>query len=119
VKLAGALLVWAASGQAQAEETMRSSLLAPGLTRGMTRVHGTLRPFVSLVGHGGGAIADVAVERYFHITPTAFAVQPASRGAVTHLRGEAAFATDFLEVGASAGSRLENFGPGGSRSPRA
>ena len=97
------------------------SVIAPPRPRGLTRVHGTLRPFFNVIGQGGGAIGDLAVDHYFTIplklgvelAPTAVAFQPSSSGAVTHLRLEAAFATDYLEIGAAAGGRLENFGPGG------
>jgi hypothetical protein len=96
-------------------------LLAPGRPRGLSRVHGTVRPFFNVLGRGGGAIGDLAVDHYFNIplklgvelSPTAVAFQPGANGAVTHLRVEAAFATDYIELGAAVGGRMENFGPGG------
>jgi hypothetical protein len=96
-------------------------LLAPARPRNLTRVHGLIRPFFNLIGAGGGAIADLAIDHYFvrpfkvgaEIGPTAVALQPGSSGSVTHLRLEGAFVTDFLEVGGALGGRLENFGRGG------
>lgn len=97
------------------------SVLAPERPRGLTRVHGNIRPFFNVIGSGGGAIADLAIEHYFTIplkvglelSPTAVAFQPGSSGSITHLRVDAALATRYLEVGAAVGGRLENFGPGG------
>lgn len=89
---------------------------------GLTRVRGTVRPFFNALGSGGGVIADVTVEHYFHapfklglsLSPVALAAQSGGAGAVTHLRLEAAFATRYLEVGAAVGTRVENFGPAGA-----
>jgi len=97
------------------------SVLAPPRPRGITRVHGNLRPFFNVIGQGGGAIGDLTLDHYFTIplklgielAPTAVAFQPGSSGSVSHLRVEAAFATDYLEIGAAVGGRVENFGPGG------
>jgi hypothetical protein len=102
-------------------EPPMASLLAPGRPRGLTRVRGSIRPFFNVLSVGGGAIADLAIDHYFvrpikvglELDPTAIAFQPRSSGAVTHLRVEAAFASDYLEVGAAVGGRLENFAPGG------
>ena len=96
-------------------------LLAPPRPRRLTRVQGTLRPFFNLLGSGGGAIGELAVEHYFdfplkigaEIFPAAVAVQSGGGGAITHLRLEAAFASDLLEVGLAAGERTENLGAGG------
>jgi hypothetical protein len=96
-------------------------VLAPERPRGLTRVHGTVRPFFNLLGQGGGAIGDLTLDHYFNIplklgvelAPTAVAFQPSGSGAVTHLRVEAAFASHYVELGAAIGQRLENFGAGG------
>jgi hypothetical protein len=112
-------------GAARAEETACpgevEALLAPPRPRGVTRAHGVLRPFFNLIGAGGGAIGDLAVDHYFElplkvgaeISPAAVAAQPTGGGAITHLRLEAAFASDLLEAGLAVGGRTENFGPGG------
>jgi hypothetical protein len=104
-----------------APEPAPPSLITPGRPRGLTRIYGTVRPFFNVLSVGGGAIADVAVDHYFNrpfklgleLAPTAVAFQPGSSGAVTHLRIEGAFVSDYLEVGAAVGGRLENFGAGG------
>jgi hypothetical protein len=112
-------------GSARAEEVLCPAgvraLLAPARPRGLTRAHGTVRPFFNLIGAGGGAIGELAVEHYFElplkigaeVSPAAVAVQPGAGGAITHLRLEAAFASDLLEAGLAAGTRTENLGPGG------
>ena len=97
------------------------SIFTPARPRGLTRLHGTIRPFFNVIGQGGGAIGDLTLDHYFtvplklgvELSPTAVAFQPGANGAVTHARVEAAFATDFLELGAAVGGRLENFKPGG------
>jgi hypothetical protein len=97
------------------------SILTPSRPRGLTRLHGTIRPFFNLIGQGGGAIGDLTLDHYFKVplklgielSPTAVAFQPGGSGAVTHARVEAAFATDYIELGIALGGRLENFRPGG------
>jgi hypothetical protein len=104
-----------------APEPLPPSLLTPGRPRNLTRVYGSIRPFFNVLSVGGGAIGDLAIDHYFvrplklgvELSPAAIAFQPGSSGAVTHLRVEGAFASDFMEIGAAVGSRLENFGPGG------
>jgi hypothetical protein len=104
-----------------APEPAPPSLLTPGRPRGMTRIYGSIRPFFNVLSVGGGAIGDLAIDHYFvrpikvgvELSPTAIAFQPSSSGAVTHLRVEGAFASDYMEIGAAVGGRLENFGPGG------
>ncbi len=100
---------------------MPGSLLAPPLPRAITRIEGTFRPFFNVIGAGGGGIIDLSLEHYFAVplkvgagmTPAAFTIQPNGGGSVAHLRIEAAYATDFIELGLAAGSRVENFGRGG------
>jgi hypothetical protein len=124
--VAGAVLVFSAEARAAAPSAASApetvSVVFPDRPRGLTRVHGNIRPFFNLIGGGGGGIADLAIEHYFkniplklglELSPTAFAFQPNSKGAISHLRVEAALATRYLEVGLSAGGRMENFGPGG------
>jgi hypothetical protein len=97
------------------------SVVAPERPQGLTRVYGNVRPFFNVLGSGGGAIGDLAIDHYFKIplklglelSPAAVAFQPNSSGAVTHLRLEAAFATRYLEIGAAVGGRMENLSPGG------
>lgn len=116
-----ALLLLAGTARAEAPCPERVSVLAPARPRGLTRAHGTVRPFFNLIGAGGGAIADVALQHYFdfpllvgvEIAPAAVAVQPGGGGAITHVRIEGAFATDVLEAGLAVGGRTENLGPGG------
>jgi hypothetical protein len=116
-----ALLLLLVAAPAAAETPDAVSVLAPERPQGLTRVYGNVRPFFNVIGSGGGAIGDLAIDHYFRIplklglelAPTAVAFQPGSSGAVTHLRLEAAFATRYLEIGAAAGGRMENFGPGG------
>lgn len=120
----GAGVVSAADGPAEAKPpTDLDAQSRPALARprGLSRVEGTLRPFFNLIGTGGGAIGDLAVDHYFdfplkigvEIFPAAVAVQSSSGGAITHLRVEAAFATDYLEAGLAVGARTENLGAGG------
>jgi hypothetical protein len=121
IHLVPLLLLAAATSAPVADGPDTVSVLAPPRPRGVTRVYGTIRPFFNVIGSGGGAIGDLAVDHYFtfplklglELAPTAVAFQPNSSGAVTHLRVSAAFATDYLEIGGAAGGRLENFGPGG------
>jgi hypothetical protein len=102
-------------------EVTAHPILAPPRPRGLTRVVGTVRPFFTVIGSGGGAIGDLAVDHYFElplklgveVSPAAVAVQRGGGGAITHLRVEGAFATDHLEAGLAVGGRTENFGPGG------
>jgi hypothetical protein len=104
-----------------APEPAAPSLLTPGRPRGLSRVYGSIRPFFNVLSPGGGAISDLAIDHYFvrpfkvgiELAPTAVAFQPGSSGAVTHLRLEGAFASDYIEIGGAVGGRLENFGPGG------
>jgi hypothetical protein len=99
-----------------------SSLWAPPLPRGVTRLRGTMRPFFNVVGQGGGAIADLSLDHYLaraplrlslEVTPLALAVQGDGPGAVGHFRVGAAYYTDYLEIGAAAGSRVQHYGAGG------
>ena len=117
-----ALLLLAVAAPAVAAETPEKvSLVAPERPQGITRVYGNVRPFFNVLGSGGGAIGDLAIDHYVKIphklglelSPTAVASQPSSSGAVTHLRLEAAFATRYLELGGAVGGRVENFSPGG------
>lgn len=108
-------------GRAPAGPSSLRLLFAPPLPRQVTRVRGTVRPFVNLLGPGGGAITNLAVERTFaaplrlglELAPVALALEPGRTGAITHLRVSAAYATDYVELGAAVGSRLQRFGPGG------
>jgi hypothetical protein len=96
-------------------------VLAPPRPQGLTRIRAEVRPFFNVVGAGGGAIGELAVDHYFtfplkvglELSPTAVAFQPSSSGAITHLRVEAAYATQYLEIGGAVGERMENLGPGG------
>jgi hypothetical protein len=107
--------------RADSDEVAAGSLLAPARPRQVTRVLGTIRPFFNLIGSGGGAIGELAIDHYFagpwkvgvEVSPAAVAVQPGAGGAITHLRLEGAFVTDHLEVGLAAGERTENLGAGG------
>ncbi|HEY0709023.1 MAG TPA: hypothetical protein VGG33_19600 [Polyangia bacterium] len=98
------------------------AVLAPKYPRGTTRVYGTIRPFLSVLGQGGGAIADFGVDHLFaeiplrlslELAPWALAIEADGPGSVAHLRFGAALATDYLEVGAAVGSRIQNYGEGG------
>jgi hypothetical protein len=117
--------VLAAAARASADEAPRSDLaaaFAPPLPRGTTRVHATVRPFLSVLGQGGGAIADMAVEHYFaraplrlslELAPLALAVEADGPGSIGHLRLGGAFASDYIELGASIGSRIQHYGGSG------
>ena len=104
---------------AAAEET--STLLAPALTREMTRVRATVRPFLNVFGAGGGTLADLAVDHYFRaplrlsleLAPLALAADGGGTGAIGHFRVAGAYAGDFIELGAAAGSRVQNYGGAG------
>jgi len=121
MKVAVLVLLAAAPAAAAPATPDAVSVLAPARPRGLTRLHGNVRPFFNVIGQGGGAIGDLTLDHYFtvplklgvELSPTAVAFQPGANGAVTHARVEAAFATDFLELGAVVGGRLENFKPGG------
>lgn len=103
---------------ARAEE---AHLLAPALPRGITRVRATVRPFFSLIASGGGTVADFAVDHYFEapfrlsleLAPLALALESGGAGAIGHVRAAGAYAGDFVEIGAAAGSRLQNYGAAG------
>src|SRR6185436_7282970 len=106
---------------ARAQEVKETSVLAPALPRGMTRIRGNLRPFFSVMDKGGGLLAELAVDHYFRspwrlsleIAPLALAVQPDGTGTIGHLRVGGAYAGDYIELGLSAGGRLQNFGAAG------
>lgn len=117
-------VTFGAAGRARAAEPGESlrSVLAPELPRGMTRVHATVRPFISVLGQGSGAIADLAIDHYFarlplrvslELAPLALAVEADGPGAIGHLRLGAAYATDFVEIGLAGGSRIQNYGGNG------
>jgi hypothetical protein len=97
------------------------SLLAPALPRAMTRVRGTVRPFLSVFGRGGGTVADLAVDHYFRapfrlsveVAPLALAADGQGSGAIGHFRLAGAYAGDFIELGAAAGSRVQHYGGAG------
>jgi hypothetical protein len=103
------------------ESTTLRGLLAPPQRRELTRVRGTARPFLNAIGPGGGAVVNLAVEHYFatplklslELAPAALAVTSGAVGSINHLRVGAAYAGDFVELGLAAGSRVQNFGPGG------
>jgi hypothetical protein len=109
------------SGPPEEGPTTTRALLAPPQRRGLTRVSLNVRPFFNLLGPGGGALGDLAVEHQFAapwklsltLAPVALAVQPGAVGSINHLRVGAAYSGDFLELGASIGSRVQNFGQGG------
>lgn len=111
----------ALAAEAPPDAVIAHPVLAPPGPRGLTRIHGEVRPFFNVMGRGGGAIGDLAIDHYFtfplkvglELSPMAVAIQSGSSGAVTHLRVEAAFATDYLEIGGAVGERMENLGPGG------
>jgi hypothetical protein len=123
-RLAGAalgLVLLTGASSAGAEEAPRSSLFAPRLQRGLTRVSGTLRPFLVTPGLGFGMISDVSVDHYFRfplragvdIAPLALAVQRGDAGFVAHVRGHVAYAGDYIELGAAVGAQLQHFGASG------
>jgi hypothetical protein len=123
-RLAMVLLLVAAPALAEdapPEAVVAHPVLAPPRPQGLTRIRGEVRPFFNLMGSGGGAIGELAIDHYFtfpfkvglELSPTAVAFQPSSSGAVTHLRVEAAYATQYLEIGGAVGERVENLGPGG------
>jgi len=95
--------------------------MAPRLPRAVTRIHGTARPFISVVGPGYGAISDLWIEHYFNaplklgveLAPLALALEPDGAGAIAHARAHVAYADDFLEFGVGVGGRLQHFGPSG------
>jgi hypothetical protein len=123
----GANAAWADSGAATTETNagvgfVLKSVFAPRLRRGTTRVYGTVRPFFSVLGQGGGAIADLGVDHYFadwplrlslEIAPLALAIEADGPGSVGHVRVGGAFATDYIELGGSVGSRVQNYGGSG------
>jgi hypothetical protein len=117
----GPALAQAQAQGAPAQPDVGSSF-TPALPRGMTRLYGTVRPFLSLLGNGGGAIMDLHVDHYLarlplrlslELAPLAVAVEGDGAGAIGHLRLGAAYATDYIEIGASLGGRLQNFGASG------
>jgi hypothetical protein len=95
--------------------------MLPPLSRGMTRVHGTVRPFFNMLGPGGGALSDLSIEHYFHqpwkvgveVSPLVLVGVPEGLGAIAHPRLRGAFAADYLEVGLGIGGRFQRFGPSG------
>jgi hypothetical protein len=119
--LAGGLLA-AGVAQAHPEEPLTASLMAPPRSGAFTRVVAEVRPFIGLTGNGGGgAISDLVIEHYFvgplkcwaELAPVAFGIDRFDSGAVIHARLGAAYVADMLEVGLSAGGRMQNLGAGG------
>jgi hypothetical protein len=113
--------VGAASGADRNEGTVRA-IVAPEQPRGMTSVRVTVRPFLSVLGQGGGAIADLAVDHYFatvplrlslELSPLALAIEADGPGSIGHLRLGAAYAGQYVELGLAAGSRIQNYGGSG------
>jgi hypothetical protein len=87
-----------------------------------TRLVVEVRPFLSLTGNGGGgAITDVVIEHKLlshlllrgELAPIAVGIDRHDAGAIAHARLGAAFTTHLLELGLSAGSRVQNLGAGG------
>jgi hypothetical protein len=121
------LALWAPAARAdnappQSPSPGIGATLAPELPRGMTRVRGTVRPFLSLLGQGGGAIVDLSIDHYFarwplrlslELSPLALAVENDGTGAIGHARVGAAYAGDYVEIGGSVGSRIQNYGGAG------
>ncbi len=98
------------------------AVLAPSTPKGVTRVHATVRPFISVLGQGGGAIADLGIDHHFarlplrlsvELSPLALAIEADGPGSIGHLRLGAGFCTDFVELGLGAGSRIQNYGGNG------
>jgi hypothetical protein len=98
------------------------SVFAPALPRGITRLRGTVRPFFSVLGSGGGAIVDLSIDHYLarlparvslEIAPLALALESDGPGSIAHLRAAAAYASDYIEIGLALGSRLQNHGGSG------
>jgi hypothetical protein len=110
----------AAAGKSASPEPA-PSLMLPPLVPGITRVHGTVRPFFNMVGPGAGALMDLSVEHYFHrpwkvgveLSPLVLVGMGDQLGAIAHARLRGAFATDYVEVGLGLGGRLQRFGPSG------
>jgi hypothetical protein len=61
--------VWASGGHPAAADRLAPAVFAPTMTRGLTRVRGTIRPFLSVLGQGVGTIADLSVDHYFARLP--------------------------------------------------
>jgi hypothetical protein len=106
---------------ADTPETVRE-IVAPPLARGMTSVRATVRPFISVFGQGGGAIADLAVDHYFvrlplrlslELAPLALAIEADGPGSIGHLRLGAGYAGQYVEIGLAGGSRIQNYGGSG------
>jgi hypothetical protein len=98
------------------------AVVEPGVRRGLTQAHATVRPFLSVLGGAGGAIADLGVAHYFagiplrlslELSPLALAIESDGPGAVGHFRLGAAYASEYVEIGLSAGSRVQNYGGAG------
>ncbi len=107
---------------AEGDRSELRQIVGPSLERGMTSVHVMVRPFLSVLGGGGGAIADLGVDHYFEqlplrltleIAPLALAIEADGPGSIGHYRLGAAYASDYVEVGAAAGSRIQNYGGSG------
>jgi hypothetical protein len=97
-------------------------VLVPEQQPGLTRVHVAVRPFLSVLGQGGGAIADLGIDHYFvrvpvrlslELSPLALAIEADGPGSVGHFRLGAAYASQFVEFGLAAGSRIQNYGGAG------
>ncbi len=116
-----ALVALAALLPARAARAEGTSLLAPALQRGMTRVRATVRPFLSVFGKGAGTVVDLAVDHYLaapvrlslELAPLALAADGEGTGAIGHFRIAAAYAGDYIELGGAAGSRVQNYGGDG------
>jgi hypothetical protein len=111
-----------ASGLPAAPARADEPLLAPPRPLGSTLVSVDVRPFFNLLGPGWGAISDATVEHAFArapfkvvamVSPLALARGSGQTGLISHARLGGAYATQFVELGLSAGGRYQRFGPGG------
>jgi hypothetical protein len=114
--------VAAGPGGAPSGAPPAATLMAPPRSSAFTRVVVEVRPFVGLTGNGGGgAISDLAIEHYFpgplkiwaELAPVAVGIDRFDSGAVIHGRLGAAYVADMVEVGLSAGGRLQGLGTDG------
>jgi hypothetical protein len=120
--LSAALPGSALAKERPATESDVGSTFDPERPRGLSRLRANVRPFFSMLGQSGGAIMDFTAEHYFadlplrlslELAPLALAVEGDGTGAIGHLRLGAAFSTKHVEIGASVGTRLQNYGGSG------
>lgn len=95
------------------------ALYFPPLWSGMTRVQASVTPFLPVQELGFGLLSRLSVEHYFSFplklgveaAPLGLLALSGGTGVVAELRGKAAYASDYFEIGLDVGGQLRHFAP--------